>query len=205
MDMDKGQVHAVGPLYYQFASFSFHINQTNDSRDAAIFEIWPWNIYGQGCGEGQMSRSHNIPSIQPMHFFLFHINRTNHFWDNSKLVFDLGKTHPKLFKENLQKIRLFNIISTTFNQLIIMTRAIKLQGFIVTLVQGDGKVIQYISRYLYIICPKHLRFSSSCFDVRGKRCCGGWRGGGQGGNVMKTLSHPTQGWLIDSSWVIIIR
>ena len=170
------------------SSFSFHVNRHSHSWDKAISDP-----------------DLETPSPRSWIWTMLHINQTNHFWDNSKLVFDLEKTHPILFKENLQKIRLSNIISTAFNQVIIMTRAIKLQGVIVTLVQGHGKVIQYISRDLYIICPKHLRFSSSCFDVRGKRCCGGWRGGGQGGNEMKTLSHPRQGWLNYSSWVIIIR
>ena len=32
------------------------------------FEIWPWNIQGQGHEWGQRSRSHIIPSIQSMHF-----------------------------------------------------------------------------------------------------------------------------------------
>ena len=45
----------------------------------------------------------------------------------------------------------------------------------VTLGQGHGKVIQYISPDLYIVCSKYLRFSSKGFDVRGKSCCGGGR------------------------------
>ena len=57
----------------------------------------------------------------------------------------------------------------------------------VTLGQGNGKVIQYISPDPYILCAKYLRFSSSGFDLRGKSCCGGGRGGGgRGGNELKT-------------------
>ena len=59
----------------------------------------------------------------------------------------------------------------------------------VTLGQGHGKVIQYISPDPYILCAKYLRFSSNGFDVRGKSCCGGGRssgGGGRGGNELKT-------------------
>ena len=52
----------------------------------------------------------------------------------------------------------------------------------VTLGQGHGKVIQYISPDPYILCAKYLRFSSNGFDVRGKSCCGG----GGGGNKLKT-------------------
>ena len=51
-----------------------------------------------------------------------------------------------------------------------------------TLGQGHGKVIQYISADPYILCVKYLRFSSNGFNVRGKRCCGG----GRGGNELKT-------------------
>ena len=36
-----------------------------------------------------------------------------------------------------------------------------------TLGQGHGKVIQYISPDLYILCPEYLRFSSNGFDERG--------------------------------------
>ena len=60
----------------------------------------------------------------------------------------------------------------------------------VTLGQGHGKVIEYISPDPYILCTKYLMFSSNGFDVRGKSChCGGrGRGGGagRGGNELKT-------------------
>ena len=60
----------------------------------------------------------------------------------------------------------------------------------VTLGQGQGKVIQYISPYLYILYAKYQRFSSNVFDVKGKKFCGGGRGrdgrGGRGGNRLKT-------------------
>ena len=55
----------------------------------------------------------------------------------------------------------------------------------VTLGQGHGKVIQYISPDPYILCAKYQRFSSNGFDVRGKSFCGGGRGG-RGGNGLKT-------------------
>ena len=54
----------------------------------------------------------------------------------------------------------------------------------VTLGQGHGKVIRYISPDPYILGAKYLRFSSNGLDVRGKSCCGG--GGGRGGNELKT-------------------
>ena len=54
----------------------------------------------------------------------------------------------------------------------------------VTLGQGHGKAIQYISPDPYILCAKYRRFSSNGFDVRGKNCGGGR--GGRGGNELKT-------------------
>ena len=54
----------------------------------------------------------------------------------------------------------------------------------VTLGQDHGKVIKYISPDPYILCAKYLLFGSNGFDVRGKSCCGGRRGGG--GNELKT-------------------
>ena len=58
----------------------------------------------------------------------------------------------------------------------------------VTLTQGHGMVIQYISLNPYNLCAKYLRFSWSGLDVRGKSCCGGGRGGGggRGENELKT-------------------
>ena len=47
----------------------------------------------------------------------------------------------------------------------------------VTLGQGYGTVIQYISRDPYIICAKYERFSWNGIDVRGESLCGGGRGG----------------------------
>ena len=52
----------------------------------------------------------------------------------------------------------------------------------VTLGQGHRKVIQYISPDSSILCAKYLWFSSNGFDVRGKSCCRG----GRGGNELKT-------------------
>ena len=39
MGVIKGQGHTVGQVSYQFASFSFHINQTNNSLDTAILKF----------------------------------------------------------------------------------------------------------------------------------------------------------------------
>ena len=56
----------------------------------------------------------------------------------------------------------------------------------VTLGQGHGEVIQYSSPDPYILCAKYLRLSSNGFDLRGKSCCSGGRGGGHGWNELKT-------------------
>ena len=122
--------------------------------------------------------------------FSFHINWTNHSWDMAKIVFDLEKTHLKFLSRTFPK----------FNQVITMTRAIKLSTMFcsdrmsgsqfimqrskfllvdataVTSSQTHRKVIQYILPDLYILCPKYLRFSSNGFDVRGKSHCGSRRG-----------------------------
>ena len=55
-----------------------------------------------------------------------------------------------------------------------------------TLGQGHGMVIEYISPDPYILCAKYLRFSSNGFDVSVKSCCGGGGGRGRGGNELKT-------------------
>ena len=65
-------------------------HQSDQQPRYSYFEIWPWKFQGQGHEWGQRSRSHRIPSIQPMNF-LFHINRTNHSWDMAKRMFDLEK------------------------------------------------------------------------------------------------------------------
>ena len=55
----------------------------------------------------------------------------------------------------------------------------------VTLGQGHGMAMQYISLDPYVISTKYVKFSSNGFDVRGKSCCGGGRGGRRG-NELKT-------------------
>ena len=50
MGMVKVQGHIVGPVSKRFASFSFHINQTNNSTDTAISkcDIEKLKVKGQG-------------------------------------------------------------------------------------------------------------------------------------------------------------
>ena len=44
----------------------------------SYFEIWSWNIQGQGHEWGKKSRSHIVPSIQPMHFLFVSHQLDNH-------------------------------------------------------------------------------------------------------------------------------
>ena len=88
---------------YPINSLPFHFTPiTPTISEIQFFEIWSWNIQGQGHEWGQWSRSHTIHSIQSMHLLSFHINRTNHSWDMSKIVFDTGNT-SEFFNENLSK------------------------------------------------------------------------------------------------------
>ena len=119
------------------------------------------------------------------------------------------KNTSEIFKRKFVKITVFNRISPKSNQVITMTRATELTRFVVirwvvltllsrqplllndatavTLGQGHGKVIQYITPEPYILRAKYQRFRSNGFDVRGKGFCGGGRGrGGRGGNELKT-------------------
>ena len=55
MGVGKGKGHIVGPVCNQFASFSFHINQANDSWDRAIsiidLEKFKFKVVGEVTGE----------------------------------------------------------------------------------------------------------------------------------------------------------
>ena len=125
--------------------------------------------------------------------FSFHINRTNHsflrYGQNSAWPW---KKHIWNLKQNFAKTTVFVQIS----------KFLLINATAVTLGQGHGKVIQYISPDPYILCAKYQRYSSNGFDVRGKSFCSGGcsRHGGHGGrsgNQLKTYSQPQTGvtWL----------
>ena len=61
------------------------------------FEIWPWNI--QGHEWGQRSRSHIVPSIQPMHFLFVSHHSDQPFLRYCQNSVDLEKTHPNFLKK----------------------------------------------------------------------------------------------------------
>ena len=112
--------------------------------------------------------------------FSFHINQTNHSWDMAKIVFDLEKTHPKFlnkicqnnsFQQNCSKIwsgnnHAYGNIAAMFccdpmsgSHFILQTsKFVLIDATAVTLGQGHGKVIQYISPDPYILFAKYLRF-----------------------------------------------
>ena len=98
MGVVKGQCRTVGPVSYQLTSFSFHINQTNNSWDTAIskfdLETSKVKVMSEVKGQGHIL----YPVSNRCTSFSFHINWTNHSWDMAKIVFDLEKTH-QIFKE----------------------------------------------------------------------------------------------------------
>ena len=102
MGVVKGQCHTVGPVSYQLTSFSFHINQTNNSWDTAIskfdLETSKDKVMREVKGQGHIL----YPVSNRCTSFSFHINRTNRSWDMAKIVFDLEKTHPKFLKKICQ-------------------------------------------------------------------------------------------------------
>ena len=102
MGVVKGQCHTVGPVSHQLTSFSFHINQTNNSWDTAIskfdLETSKVKVMSEVKGQGHIL----YPVSNRCTSFSFHINRTNHSWDMAKIVFDLEKTHPKFLKKICQ-------------------------------------------------------------------------------------------------------
>ena len=131
MGVVKGQCRTVGPVSYQLTSFSFHINQTNNSRDTAIstfdLETSKVKVMSEVKGQGHIL----YPVSNWCTSFSFHINRTNRSWDMAKIVFDLEKnTNPKFLKK-FAKIIVFNWSAPQSNHVITMTRAIKLPRFVV--------------------------------------------------------------------------
>ena len=100
---DQRANHIVSPVSYWLASFSFHINQTNNSRDTAISKFDLEISKVRVMSEAKRSRSHIVPSIQPMHFLFVSHQLDNHSisWDMAKTVFELEETHPK-FKKKCQ-------------------------------------------------------------------------------------------------------
>ena len=81
----KGQGHTIGPVSYQFTSFSFHINQTNNSWDRAISKFYlatsKVKVMSEVKGQGHIL----YPVSNRCTSFSFHINQTKHSWDMAKI------------------------------------------------------------------------------------------------------------------------
>ena len=99
MGVIKCQSHIVSPVSYQFASFLFHINQTNNSWDTAVskfvLEASNVKVMSEVKGQGYIL----YPVSNQCNSYSFHINWTNHSWDMAKIMFDIDKTRPKFFKK----------------------------------------------------------------------------------------------------------
>ena len=102
MGVVKGQGHTICPVPYELTSYSFNINQINNSGDRAIskfdLETSKVKVMSEVKGQGHIL----YPVSNQCTSLSFHINRTNHSWDMAKIVFDLEKTHPKFLLQNCQ-------------------------------------------------------------------------------------------------------
>ena len=98
----KGQGHTIGPVSYELTSFSFHINQTNNSWDRAIlkFDIEKSKVKVMSEVKGQDHIMYLVSNRCTS--FSFHINQTNHSWDMAKIVIDLEKNTSEILKKICQ-------------------------------------------------------------------------------------------------------
>ena len=121
MRVVKGQGHTVSPVFLLIYFFSFHINQTNNSWDTAISKcVLETSKVKVMRSKVKVTYCTQYPT--DAHPFCFaSIGRTiREIWP--KWCLTLKKTSKNSFQQNFLK----------FNQVIIMTRAIKLPCFIVT-------------------------------------------------------------------------
>ena len=126
--------------------------------------------------------------------FLFHINQTNHSWDMARMAFGLGA-----------KITVSNRTFPKSNQVIMMTRAIKLQVLYWSdewflLYRADKQIFAnpwakswkghpvHFARPIYSL-PQDVAQTILTWET--KVFCGS----GRGWNELKTKSHPRPGWL----------
>ena len=186
MGVVKGQDHTVSPITNRFAFFLFHINQKTipekqlfwnltlkNQRSGFLrksyFEIWPWKIKGQGWG--QRSRSYSSPSIQPMHhLFASHPSEQPLIPEIYPIVFDLEKTHPKIWEKNFQKnsckiysgnkhdqrdiaTKFCNDLLSGSHFIMQQSKFLLINATAVTWGEGHRKVMQYIFPDLYFLCP----------------------------------------------------
>ena len=203
MDVDKVQGRTVGPESYQLATYSTipeiqlfrNLTLKHPRSSSWVRSKVKVTYYTQYLTYALPFRLTSIgQSEQPL---LRYGQNSVQAWKK--------KTFPKF-----AKVTVSNWTSSKSNPAITMTGAIMLQRVVViqwvfltlsrrqaivllidatavTLSQGHGKFIQYISPDPYILCAKYPRYSSNGFDVRGKSCCGSCDGGGgRGENELKT-------------------
>ena len=100
----KGKI--IQSAQYHINSFHFHFTSIRPTIPESYFEIWPWNIQGQGHEWGQRSRSHIVPSIQPMHFlFVSHQSDQPFLRYGQKCVWPWKNTSKFFVNENLPKLK----------------------------------------------------------------------------------------------------
>ena len=98
---DQRANHIVSPVSYWLASFSFHINQTNNSWDTAIskfdLEISKVKVMSEAKGQGHIL----YPVSNRCTSFSFHINWTTipEIWPKQFLTL---KKHIRNLKKNCQ-------------------------------------------------------------------------------------------------------
>ena len=97
----KGKI--IQSAQYRINSLRFHFTSIGPTIPESYFEISPRKIQGQGHEWGQRSRSHIVPSIQPMHFlFVSHQSDELFLTYGQKCVWPWKNT-SEFFKENLPK------------------------------------------------------------------------------------------------------
>ena len=97
----KGKV--IQSAQYHIDSLLFHftsIRPTIPKIAISKFDLETSNVKVTSDVKGQCHILY--PVSKQCTSFSFHINRTNHSWDMAKIVFDLGKTHPKCLKKVCQ-------------------------------------------------------------------------------------------------------
>ena len=99
----KGKV--IQSAQYHINSLPFHFTSIKPTipeiRAISKFDLETSKVkvMSEVKGQGQIL----YPVSDECTSFSFHINRTNYSWYMAKIVFDLEKTHPIFFQENLPK------------------------------------------------------------------------------------------------------
>ena len=125
MGVVKGQGHTIGPVSYQFTSFSFHINQTNNSWDRAISKFYlatsKVKVMSEVKGQKVTYCTQYPTDALPFRFTSIRPSIPE-IWP---------KYTSETFKRKFAKITVSNRTSPKSNQVITMTRAIMLPCFVV--------------------------------------------------------------------------